>query len=113
MKRLLACAALAAALLLIVLHVQPSHSVRQWHLVKPNAVSVSSMPLSLPKGEIAVNRATVEELDALPHVGPVVAREIIAERERDGAFHYPQDLLCVRGIGESTLQKLLEHIRLD
>ena len=52
------------------------------------------------------------ELDTLPGVGEVIAQRIIEEREENGPFYYPEDLMNVKGIGEKTLEKLLSHIRL-
>ena len=63
-------------------------------------------------GAVAVNEAGADELDALPGVGPAIARRIIEEREKNGPFFFPEDLLNVKGIGEKTLDKLLSHIRL-
>ena len=67
---------------------------------------------SLPDGPVAVNSADAEELDTLPGVGEVIARRIMEEREENGPFYYPEDLMNVKGIGEKTLEKLLPHIRL-
>ena len=39
-------------------------------------------------------------------IGPKLAAAIIDERERNGAFRYWEDLICVRGIGEKSLRKL-------
>ena len=55
---------------------------------------------------------TADELDTLPGVGEVIAQRIIEEREENGPFYYPEDLMNVKGIGEKTLEKLLSHIRL-
>ena len=52
------------------------------------------------------------ELDTLPGVGEVIARRIMEEREKNGPFYYPEDLMNVKGIGEKTLEKLLPRIRL-
>ena len=71
------------------------------------------MSVQFPDGEIAVNDATAEALCALPGVGMVQAEAIIAEREANGRFVFPQDLLAVKGIGEKKLAGLLEQIRLD
>ena len=60
--------------------------------------------------QINVNTATVEELDKLPGIGPVKAEAIVAWRTEHGAFRYPEDLIHVHGIGESTLAKLLDLI---
>ena len=61
---------------------------------------------------MAVNTADADELDTLPGVGEVIAQRIIEEREQNGPFYYPEDLMNVKGIGEKTLEKLLPHIRL-
>ena len=67
----------------------------------------------VPGGEIDVNTADVETLMLLPGVGGAVAMEIIREREANGPFHYPEDLLAVKGIGTKKLEALLPSIRLD
>ena len=45
-------------------------------------------------------------LCALPGVGPVLAGRIVAEREQNGAFYYPEDLLRVSGIGAKKLEQM-------
>jgi competence protein ComEA len=55
---------------------------------------------------VAVNRATAQELDALPGIGPRLAAEIVADRARNGPYHTPADLLRVRGIGPYLLRRL-------
>lgn len=62
---------------------------------------------------VNINTATPEELDALPGIGPVKAAAIIAWREENGPFRYPEQLLEVSGIGEKTLEGLLEFIRTE
>ncbi|WP_228982536.1 ComEA family DNA-binding protein [Streptomyces sp. DH12] len=50
-------------------------------------------------GPISLNSATVEQLDTLPGVGPVLARHIIDHRTRHGGFRSVEELREVRGIG--------------
>jgi competence protein ComEA len=57
-------------------------------------------------GPLDLNTATIEQLDALPGVGPATARAIIDERERRGGFRSVEDLLDVRGIGPAKLEQL-------
>ncbi|GAB4274962.1 MAG: ComEA family DNA-binding protein [Coriobacteriia bacterium] len=57
-------------------------------------------------GPIDVNRASAEELETLPGIGPVTAAAIIAERETNGPFRSVDDLLRVRGIGEKKLDAI-------
>ena len=66
----------------------------------------------MPHGTVQVNHASPAELDQLPGVGPALAQEIIAEREKNGFFHYPEDLVSVRGIGPKTQESMREQLRL-
>ncbi len=61
---------------------------------------------SLPDGTVCVNLAEAEELVALPGIGETMAQLIVGEREAHGPFHYPEDLLSVKGIGTSKLKKI-------
>lgn len=60
---------------------------------------------------VNINSATAAELDSLPGVGPSTAAAIVEERERNGPFSSPEDLMRVSGIGEKKFAKLKEHIR--
>ena len=64
-----------------------------------------------PSGLVDINRATPEELDALPGIGPAKARAIVAYREAHGTFRNVEELLNVSGIGEATLAKLRPFVR--
>lgn len=66
----------------------------------------------LPPGAVLdLNRATIAELDALPGIGPVLARRIVEHRERHGPFRSPEELLAVRGIGPRSLARLAPYLR--
>ena len=60
--------------------------------------------------KINVNEATAEELTAIPGIGEKLAQAIVAEREQSGPYLYPEDLLRVSGIGEESIQGLLDYI---
>ena len=60
---------------------------------------------------VNLNTATLEELDALPGVGPSTAENIIAYREVHGGFAAPEEIMNVKRIGEKTFQKLEEYIK--
>ncbi len=53
-----------------------------------------------------VNRATVVELEALPGVGPALARRIVADREAQGPFATVAALDRVPGIGPALMARL-------
>ncbi|BBX62441.1 membrane protein [Mycobacterium saskatchewanense] len=58
-----------------------------------------------------LNTATVEQLDALPGVGPVTAAAIVAWREAHGRFTTVDQLADVDGIGPARLDKLRALVR--
>ncbi len=59
-----------------------------------------------PEGTVSINFGDEEELTALPGIGEHMARLILEERESRGLFHYPEDLLSVKGIGPAKLKKI-------
>ena len=64
-----------------------------------------------PDAPLDLNRATLDELDELPGVGPSTAQAIVDERERRGGFTAVDQLLEVRGIGDAKLAALRELVR--
>ena len=68
------------------------------------------MVLRWPNGDVDINSDDPGELDRLYGVGEAIAQRIIEERETNGPFVFPEDLLNVKGIGVKTLQKFYEEI---
>jgi competence protein ComEA len=66
-----------------------------------------------PKGGevVDLNSATVQQLDALPGVGPVTAAAIVAWRQAHGRFTSVDQLADVDGIGPARLDKLRPLVR--
>lgn len=60
-----------------------------------------------------MNTADVYELDRLPGIGPTKAQAIVDYRTEHGPFQSAEQLLEVSGIGEATLEGLLDYITLD
>ena len=59
-----------------------------------------------PDGSLRINEADAEELLQLPGIGETLAQAILDEREAHGPFLYPEDLMAVRGIGESKYAQI-------
>lgn len=74
----------------------------------PSGSVGSGAPQASPTGPVHLNTATLEELDALPGVGPVTAQKIIDYREQHGAFSSIDELDAIPGIGPARLEQLRE-----
>lgn len=59
---------------------------------------------------INVNRASLEELQAVRGIGPALAERIIQYREEHGPFKRVDDLTEIRGIGEAKLEKIKSQV---
>ena len=62
---------------------------------------------------VNLNTASVEELTALPGIGPSYAKRIVDYREKNGPFKKVEDLLNVQGIGEKTFEKLRDRVTIS
>lgn len=62
---------------------------------------------------INVNTATVEELDTLPEIGPVLAGRIVDDREENGPYLTVEGLIRVDGISNTTLEELRPLVTVD
>lgn len=63
-------------------------------------------------GKIDLNRATIEQLDTLPGVGPVTAQRIVDWRARHGRFSSVEQLREIEGIGERRFSQLRDQVTL-
>jgi competence protein ComEA len=78
----------------------------------PAATPTTATPgKGAPAGPIDLNTATVDQLDALPGVGPVTAAAIVAWRDANGKFSSVDQLGDVDGIGPARLDKLRALVR--
>jgi competence protein ComEA len=57
-------------------------------------------------GVVNINTASPEQLQLLPRVGPALAGRIIEFRETNGPFRSVDEIVAVKGIGESSFEKL-------
>jgi competence protein ComEA len=69
--------------------------------------SPKAPPSVSPLKPLDLNTATVAQLEALPAIGPKLARSIIASRNaRGGRFTRVEELLAIDGIGHNSLDRI-------
>ena len=63
-----------------------------------------------PEYPLDINTATVDDLDDLPKIGPVLAQRIVDYRSANGDFQFIEELMNVEGIGEGIFDKIKEFV---
>lgn len=76
----------------------------------PTVGEEASLPAQSQKGKVNLNKATEEELQTLPGIGPSKAKAIIQYRQEHGGFKSVDELKNVSGIGDKTFEKLKPEI---
>lgn len=77
---------------------------------EPGAAGGQATPAPTAGTRVNINTATVQELDRLPHIGPVTAQQIVDYRNRHGPFRRIEDILQVKGIGQATFDQIKDLI---
>ncbi len=94
----------------------PEYTVSGWQSAGGSAAGtgegVGSTGSGPGTGKVDLNRATAQELEALPGIGPKLAQEIIRYRAHM-PFGRVEDLIEVSGIGEKKLEALLPHVTVE
>jgi len=67
----------------------------------------------ISNGLINLNTATLEQLDTLPGIGPVIGQRIIEYRENVGSFTTIEEITQVSGIGDATFAKIKALITVE
>jgi competence protein ComEA len=62
-------------------------------------------------GKVSLSSATVEQLDALPGIGPVTAEKIVAWRTDHGPLRSADDLDAIPGIGPARVEQLRDLVQ--
>ncbi|MCE9536749.1 MAG: helix-hairpin-helix domain-containing protein [Nitrospirae bacterium] len=74
--------------------------------LSPDPPAMASEPRRSHQGLLDLNRATEQDFDALPGIGPKLAERIMAHRQSVGAFHSLDELRSVKGIGKKKFERI-------
>ena len=64
-----------------------------------------------PPAAIDINKATANDLQKLPGIGPGLAKQIVAYREKHGPFRRVEDLMVIKGIGFKKWKEIRPLVR--
>lgn len=94
---------------------EPLRVETQRRLEPQQAVIALPAPTERGMGDdrININTADAATLATLPGIGEKRAADIVADREANGPFRFPEDITRVKGIGEDTLSKMIDRIKTE
>ncbi|MBI3313543.1 MAG: helix-hairpin-helix domain-containing protein [Candidatus Omnitrophica bacterium] len=72
----------------------------------PKAEQASTAPAPM----VNVNKATLEELQTVRGIGPVIAERILQYRNEHGRFEHVDDVVNVQGIGGAKFEKIKNQL---
>jgi competence protein ComEA len=85
-------------------------------LIRKSALLLTILlgPQLLLAGPVNINTADEKTLATeLDGVGPALAAAIVRDREQNGPYKAPEDIMRVRGIGERVLEINKQNIRVQ
>ena len=85
--------------------IKAADSARKSGLRKPKREKKQRSPPK-PAGPVDLDVATEKEIEGLRHIGPTLAKRIVADRDSFGPFGSMEGLKRVKGVGPSMVGKL-------
>ena len=76
----------------------------------PAAWPVTAAAPAKAEPKVNLNRASADELQALPGVGPVLAQRMVEWRKAHGRYRTVDDLQEVKGIGKKRMEQLRSFV---
>jgi len=74
------------------------------------AVTAFPAPTAEIREKVNINTADAETLATLPGIGEKRAADIVADREANGPYTFPEQITRIKGIGEETVAELAGYI---
>lgn len=71
---------------------------------------IDNIETSSKSSSLNINKATEQDLQNLPGIGPSLAAKIIAYRDENGKFTTVEDIKNVNGIGDSKYENIKDYI---
>jgi competence protein ComEA len=72
----------------------------------PHLVHAQAPPSAASTPTVNLNTATLDQLTALPGIGPKTAELILQYRTKNGGFKKIEELMNIKGIGEKSFLKI-------
>ena len=91
----------------VTLAVSPQMQTARTAAATAAAETVPEETVSFP---VNINTADADTLAALPGIGQVLAKRILAYRQQNGPFRAVEEITNVEGIGEKKAEAILELI---
>lgn len=85
--------------------IKAADSARKAGLRKPRKEKRQKEPPK-PSGKVDLDVASEQEIESLKHIGPTLAKRIVADRDSFGPFGSMDGLRRVKGVGPSMVAKL-------
>lgn len=79
--------------------------------IPPDGAKKRGRPPKARDTRLDLNTVTAAELEALPRIGPALAKRIVTYREDYGRFNNVTDIQKVNGIGASVLEAIKDLVR--
>lgn len=86
---------------------------KKGEIIEANRKNTTASPSTIKQGKLNINKASAQELDALPGVGPSIAKKIVEYRNTKGGFKSIEDLNNVSGIGAEKYKDIKDLITID
>jgi len=62
---------------------------------------------------VNINTSDAEELTRLSGIGPVLAKNIVAYRQENAFFSFPEEITKVPGIGKAKYERIKDFITIE